>query len=81
MKYLLNPNPLRFDVVAVLTLKRETQRLRERTFRRAGEVLSEERARLRSRVEQAKRETMETLSEVRRLSKSTARRVPQSFGG
>ncbi|CAM9392230.1 unnamed protein product [Ascophyllum nodosum] len=44
---------------------RETQRLRERTFRRAGEVLSEERARLRSRVEQDKRETMETLSERR----------------
>lgn len=48
-----------------LVHKRDAQRLREQTSRRADEALSEERSRLRSRVEEVRRETMEAVSEVR----------------
>ncbi|CAM9129976.1 unnamed protein product, partial [Scytosiphon promiscuus] len=41
------------------------QRLRQRTFLRADETLSEERARVRGRVEQARREAMEAVAERR----------------
>ncbi|CAN0068516.1 unnamed protein product [Hapterophycus canaliculatus] len=45
--------------------QREAQRLRQRTFLRADEALSEERARVRGRVEQARREAMEAIAERR----------------
>ncbi|CAN0010056.1 unnamed protein product, partial [Pylaiella littoralis] len=45
---------------------REAQRLRQQTSLRVDEALSEERARVRCRVEQARREAMEAISEAGR---------------
>lgn len=47
-----------------LSSQREAQRLRQQTSLRADEALSEERARVRGRVEQARREVMTAISEV-----------------
>lgn len=58
------PLTISIDRDLVALRQREAQRLRQQIQLRADEALSEDRARVRYRMEQARRESMEALAEV-----------------